>query len=241
MNDAVPSPRPDIATLFPPGVATLEATRGMWESPLHPAEEAFVAGAVAKRRREFAAGRACARGALERLGLVGHAVLAREDRSPLWPEGVVGSISHCTSHCAASVALETQIAMIGLDLEEDTPLPEELVTSVCTGTEYRRLEGFPREAGANWSKLVFSAKECFYKAYYPATRTFLDFHDVEITLDPSRNLFVGSLLNEDAPPAWNQRSLRGRFARGGGVLVTAIAVSRADLDHSSAPLAASSA
>ena len=84
-----------IASLLPDTVVTVEARDGDWTAPLLPEEEPLVARAVDKRRREFAAGRACARRALEQLGLPASPILAGPRREPLWPPGVVGALTHC--------------------------------------------------------------------------------------------------------------------------------------------------
>lgn len=62
-------------------------------SALLEAERALVARAVPKRRDEYAAGRNCARAALARLGVHDFALLAGSAREPIWPEGVIGSMT----------------------------------------------------------------------------------------------------------------------------------------------------
>ena len=60
---------PAFERLLPAGVAVVEASPLADSYPLHDEERAVIAGAVPKRRREFAAGRHCARLALARLGV----------------------------------------------------------------------------------------------------------------------------------------------------------------------------
>ena len=71
---------------------------------LFPEEEALVAGAVTKRREEFAAGRNAARAALAGLGPPPCPLLRAGRRAPAWPQGIVGSITHCSGFCCAVVA-----------------------------------------------------------------------------------------------------------------------------------------
>ncbi len=74
-----------------PGDVVVEETDGRDGEGALEEELALVADAATSRREEFAAGRACARRALQRLGVESGPLLVGENREPLWPEGVVGS------------------------------------------------------------------------------------------------------------------------------------------------------
>src|SRR4051794_10899097 len=66
-------------------------------------EDVLVEKAAPKRRREFALGRACARAALKGLGH-GDAVIGKSaNGAPIWPDGIIGSITHTASYAAALV------------------------------------------------------------------------------------------------------------------------------------------
>ena len=58
-----------IGDILPPQVAAAEAFGDLPGAVLFAEEEAVIAKAVDKRRREFATARACARAALAKLGL----------------------------------------------------------------------------------------------------------------------------------------------------------------------------
>ena len=213
-----------LRTLLPPSVVVIETTQAIEVDDLHPDEEAYVKNAVPKRRREFAAGRLCARRALAVLGIDGFPLLPDADRVPIWPPGVVGSISHCDGFFGAAVArCETAISL-GIDVERKEPLKHRLVPMICTPAETARLTRLPRPAGADWHKLVFSAKESVYKAYYPLTRTFLDFHDVDLVVDPDAGAFTATLVRRDVPAAAGTRTFHGRYAFGGEHIYTAVAL-----------------
>lgn len=98
-----------ILSLLPHGAAGAEAFADGWVADMLPSEEALVARAVDKRRREFATGRDCARRALSQLGWDEVPILAGPKREPLWPAGIVGSITHCPGYCAAIVARSTSL------------------------------------------------------------------------------------------------------------------------------------
>lgn len=153
---------------------------------LAPTEAAAAETMVARRRREFAAGRRAARAALGELGAAPAAIPHGPDRAPVWPPGLIGSISHSPSSCIAAVCRTGRLAGIGLDIEPDEPLPLSLWDAILTADERRWVERSGREAAGRLARMVFSAKEAVYKCQYPATRTVLDFQDVEIDPDGRR-------------------------------------------------------
>ncbi len=216
---------PMIVELFPPQVVTVVATEAMWSARLHPQEEACVAGATAKRRREFAAGRACARSALARLGWPSAPLGRNEDRTPRWPAGVVGCISHCAGYCAAAVARQESVAGLGLDVEVIGRVRPVLLPRICSVAErdaLRRLGGAPGQGAIDWATVLFSAKESTYKCYYPLTRVPLGFHDVEIELAPAQRAFTARLLRADAPSAAGARVFSGSYASDGKRVFSAV-------------------
>jgi 4'-phosphopantetheinyl transferase EntD len=156
---------------------------------LLPAERECVAQALPARRREFAAGRACARRLLARLGFAPEALRRASDRSPLWPRGAIGSIAHSGSLCAVAVARTGRLSALGLDTEPDEPLEDDLWSTICTPRELDSLSAGPPGARGRTVRLVFSAKESVYKCLYPRTRAVLEFHEVEIDLVSDGNLF----------------------------------------------------
>ncbi len=198
-----------IETLFPSGVVVVRATPAMAEEPLHPEERDNTGKMSPERRREFALGRACARHALARLGV--QAPVGRgDDRAPIWPDGVVGTITHTDDLCAAAVAPRRIARALGLDAELDTPLRPRAAARICTSAEREHLATLPSLLSpCGWEKLVFSAKESFYKAYYAVAATPLGFRDVELRFDPQARRFEAVLLREDKP---GPRRAGGRFA-----------------------------
>lgn len=170
----------DLAALFPPGVALCVATPAMFDAALPPEEADIVAGSVASRRREFAAGRTAARQALLRLGECPTRILKRGDGAPLWPEGIVGSLSHSGACCVAAVARARQVVALGLDVEGAERLPHDTIRLICSDAERRATTGWPQPQRDLAFKIMFSAKESIYKAYAPRYGRFLDFRDVEI-------------------------------------------------------------
>ncbi len=199
--------------MFADPVVTVTATEAMWSGDLYPQEAACIRRAVAKRRREFTAGRLCARAALAKLGVQGFALVVGESRLPIWPAGMVGSISHCDGYCGAAVAPRGEVLGIGLDVERADPLEPALLERICSEVERERAARLPARHGApDPGKLTFCAKESFYKCYFPLTGAFLGFKDVEVELDPGQNRFHARLCRSDAPSVCGVRELEGRLA-----------------------------
>ena len=148
-----------IRTLFPEPVITITETgsAASEDAPLHPDEAACIARVGVKRRAEFTVGRNLARRAFAQLGIEGFALLSDGDRVPCWPEGVVGSISHCAGCCAVVVAKRGRILSLGLDVDRAERLEDKLHARICTPRELERVRALPPPEGVDWGKLVFSA------------------------------------------------------------------------------------
>lgn len=74
-----------------------------------------------------------------------------------------------------------------------------------------------------WDRLVFSAKESVYKAWFPLTRRWLDFEEALLTLDPMNATFTAQLLVPG--PVVDGRELTefsGKWLVGSGFVVTAV-------------------
>jgi 4'-phosphopantetheinyl transferase EntD len=157
---------------------------------LLPDEQAHIARAIPKRRFEFAAGRRAARQALAQLGLPPSPIPQAADRAPIWPEGVVGSITHCDTLCIAAVAPQNLYRSLGIDIEPATPLTADLHEVICTAPERHYLASLPAEARGLEAKRIFCAKEAFYKAQYPLTLNRLGFQDVTLEFSQKQTLYI---------------------------------------------------
>lgn len=177
--------------------------------PLMPVEASAVAGAVASRRREFALGRWCARRALERFGLGSQPIPVGAQRSPVWPEGIVGSITHCTGLVGAAVGASDTFMSIGFDAERDDPLATDLIPLVCTPREiawtHEQCTDF------DWPKVVFSAKESIHKCIWPLSGQTLDFLDVSVIIDPHRMEFFVDDGGKSPPSGFDLEGVLGRI------------------------------
>lgn len=212
------------AGLFPTGVAVEELWLPDAPLPLYPREATAIAHATPKRRREFAAGRWCARRALARLGVAPGPLLNGADRAPHWPAGMTGSISHTDAYVVAVAAPRELFRSLGVDAEPSEPLEEELWQTVCTLAERRWLAmQMPAERG-RLARLIFCAKECVYKWQYPLTGAFLEFLDMELSIDRQRWRFAATLLREAGVEVPRCTTVRGRFALDAGLIVAGVAL-----------------
>ncbi|MFF5174273.1 4'-phosphopantetheinyl transferase [Micromonospora sp. NPDC000089] len=210
--------------LLPPPVVVVEAGPADWVGALLPAEAAGIGErAVQGRRREFTAGRVCARRAMAALGLPAAPVLAAADRSPVWPAGVVGAITHTAGYCAAAVARDTDVRSVGMDAERHTALSPRVRRVVLRPEEEEHLARLP--GGADWAAVVvFSVKETVYKVWHPVVRSWLGFQDATVELDPDAGTFTARINPQRVaaaavtePPAL----VTGRFAVADGLVRTA--------------------
>jgi 4'-phosphopantetheinyl transferase EntD len=132
-----------IMDLLPRRSAAVDAFDDAVAAPLFRSEEEAVARAVEGHRREFAAGRRCAREALMQLGYPALPVPADVNRAPIWPAGFVGSMNHCYGYRAAVVAMNTDLWTVGIDAEPHAPLPDGVLAAVSSTAERPRCRTEP--------------------------------------------------------------------------------------------------
>ena len=202
-----------LSALFPAAASLAMAEMDM-DAPLWPEEEALIGHAVEKRRREFALGRAAARQALAALGAPAGAISRHEDRSPIWPAGFIGSITHCNGFCGAVVARQRDITSIGFDAEPARPLPDGVDRRIYGAEEAAHFSALP--SSVNWPKLAFSAKEAFYKCFYPMTKARLGFHEAQVRFTPDGSFEIAS----QAAAAFLDGTVQGRWLVRDGLVFT---------------------
>ena len=169
-----------LGRLFPAGALVAELRVPGDPALLYLEEAVHLGRAVPKRVQEFTAGRLCARRVLAEFGVRGFPVRAAEDRQPVWPARLIGSITHTDGFCAAVAADKTQVAAIGMDTELAGGVKTELWPGICTRSEIGWLQSLPQSQQAAAATLIFTAKESFYKCQYPLTRERLGFQDATV-------------------------------------------------------------
>ena len=184
----IPSP-------FPPefGFACV-STEDLGDYEPHPDEMACLsAKATEKRRTEFFLGRLAASRALQAIGVTPRPVLKAKSREPLWQEGFVGAITHKADTACAVVAPKDMACGVGVDLESlHPPVRFSIATKVCTDREQAWLAEAPDEKDKRL-KMIFSAKEAGFKAFFPIQQIYLGYQDAELSWSEETRNFVGVL------------------------------------------------
>ncbi len=194
-----------IKSPFPSHVAFVSLHSGAPQKyTLLPAEELLLTeNAVEKRRLEFTLGRNAARLALEALGVTpAPPILRGPQREPLWPENIVGSITHTKGSAAAAVAWSKHSLGIGLDIESlEGDRKQNIQKAIAQPEELRWIESDPAHISTR-TLAVFSAKEAVYKALYPLCKKYFGFDAVTLTRDEQKNEFgvvLGAVVKELLP------------------------------------------
>ena len=178
---------------------------------------------VAKRQAEYLAGRVCARAALRQLDGRDYVPGTHEDRSPIWPTGIHGSITHGKGWAAAVVATDGDTHGLGLDQEPllDEARAERLAGEILTPAELQRLDHSQLGLAVT---LTFSLKESLFKALYPLTRQRFYFEHAEL-LEWSADGQARLRLLIDLSAQWRSgQVLEGQFSVHEGALLSLISV-----------------
>jgi 4'-phosphopantetheinyl transferase EntD len=149
---------------------------------LWPEETSFTDSFAMERLRTFSAGRFCARKAMELMGHPAMPIPMGDDRAPVWPAGITGSISHTQGLAGALICSTGHHPSIGLDIERRAAVDRSLWDILFDEQELQFIAS--AAVPDDLATLFFSLKESYYKMQYPLTQRFLDFRDVRIEYGP---------------------------------------------------------
>jgi 4'-phosphopantetheinyl transferase EntD len=195
-----------VPRLVAPGIFGAELDDTGQTLVLPPQEEVLVATAAPKRRRDFALGRSCARAALAHLGHCDAVIERSESGTPLWPAGILGSITHTRGYAAALVAEARNFSGVGVDAERVGGVTEDLWPRLFDDAERDHL--MHSDDRAMMATLMFCAKEAGYKAW--AMKGALAFRQIHIA--PQVDGFTATHAGQN---------LQGRYAVEGDLMLTA--------------------
>jgi len=210
-------------------IATLVVELGNvpWDvSQLAPSERPAVANATPKRRREFIAGRILARWAMRQLCVRPRAVPSSATRAPVWPNGIVGSISHTDRYCAVALAHSDDFQAIGIDLEHASPIESSLWPLICGSNELERLRCAGNDSPGLACKVLFCAKEAGYKAQHTLTGQVLDFDAMDVELDHDIMQWRATFVRPVGDIFGSGDTIEGRWSRTCGLVATAVVIPR---------------
>ncbi|MDD0991585.1 4'-phosphopantetheinyl transferase superfamily protein [Pseudomonas sp. TNT2022 ID681] len=176
---------------------------------------------VAKRQAEYLAGRVCARAALQRLDGRIYVPGTDDERAPVWPTGISGSITHGKGWAAAVVAHSSDCQGIGIDQESllTDERAERLAREILTAAELQRMD--PAQVGLTVT-LTFSLKESLFKALFPLVRQRFYFEHAEL-LEWSADGHARLRLLTDLSADWQHgRELEGQFVLNGDQLLSLV-------------------
>lgn len=128
------------------------------------------------RLKTFVLGRYAAHCALKALKREVVPVLRGKKGEPIWPAGIVGSISHKDRIAVAAVGRKEKYKGMGVDIEDlMIALSEKEYSLFCTPTEIqsiRKRQKTPIE--------LFSRKEAVLKAYYESFNKLYNWEDIDV-------------------------------------------------------------
>jgi 4'-phosphopantetheinyl transferase EntD len=155
-----------------------------WADPRLTPPGDLPTGAIETRRREFAAGRAAAAQAMARFGVTAPVAMG-DDRAPIWPDGLSGSITHTRS---IALAVVLRAGPIGIDLEPEGAVSPDLAPEILLPDE---------RADPALATAIFCAKEATFKAQYPLTKAMFGFD--RIAIDITDNSFTARFTADTGP------------------------------------------
>jgi 4'-phosphopantetheinyl transferase EntD len=169
-----------LAGLYPRGIIAAELSQPAPPGLLTDEELRSVGHCAPQRIADFAAGRLCARRALEEFGVSGFSLLSAPDRQPLWPGSLVGSITHTAGYSAAVVGCRGSWRSVGIDCEAVSAVRAPLWPRILGAAELKHLQTVALASRDSAAALMFAAKEAFYKCQFPLTGEWLEFGDIEV-------------------------------------------------------------
>lgn len=187
---------------------------------------ASIQRSVAKRQTEFLAGRLCAREALSLLDGRRYVPLIGEDRAPVWPQGICGSITHSNGWAAAIVASTRHWRGLGMDAEQvlTSERAARLAAEILTADELQRLANTAQHHAALLVTLTFSLKEALFKALYPQVLKRFYFEDAELLTWSSEGR-ARLRLKIDLSETWHSgKELDAQFNVQNGLLLSLVAI-----------------
>jgi enterobactin synthetase component D len=133
-----------------------------------------LSNATKNRQLEFCRGRALAMECLKKIGRSPEQIKRGRNREPIWPSGIVGSISHTKELVVAVVGEKKDILTLGVDLEQIGRVRKDVCRMIKNNDDLDSCEFIDEKV---FHTILFSSKESLYKALYPEVKKFFGFED----------------------------------------------------------------
>lgn len=176
---------------------------------IHPEEYAIIKTSVDKRQKEFIAGRLLVKRSLKVFGIENFALLSGDNREPIWPDNIIGSISHSNKYICTAVSEISSYKGIGVDLEPIGEVRKNMLHHILTENEQNWLKGLEQDNLKKLYTIIFSAKESIYKCIFPIVRKFIDFHQVDTFIDQQNNTI--EIININGISGINLKFIRAHY------------------------------
>jgi enterobactin synthetase component D len=182
--------------------------------------------AVDKRKSEYLAGRYCANNALKKLNIHNVNITPGGHRAPIWPAGVIGSITHTKNHAFAAVTENKHYTYLGIDYEQF--MTRETANEVKSTIISQREDCLLNDVEWDFEQaltLAFSAKESLFKALYPYVGKYFDFSAAELVcFSNQKQSFELILLESLSCQLTKGMSFKGWFEQTNSHVLTVIAL-----------------
>jgi 4'-phosphopantetheinyl transferase EntD len=181
----------------------------------------IIHGSTVKRFNEFIAGRTCCKRCLNRMSISDFPVLKDKFGLPVFPDHIVGSISHTKSIGIAITGKKEEYKALGIDVEEIGRIKKQHIGIFTTQEELNfliQLSGFKQEA---YSTLIFSAKEACHKLMFSISKNILDFKNINISVTGS-NSFTVRMLKKSNGYFTSETMLTGIYSLSKKYIITTI-------------------
>lgn len=130
----------------------------------------------------------------ELTGQVLFELLSDENRAPLWPENVCGSISHSSNYIFVAMAEKSHLRSMGIDIETRGRIKKEIRSHIQNEKDIQQHADLEE---LDLLTLIFSAKEALYKALFPLVSQFFGFDAASLTsINVNKGEFIISLNSE---------------------------------------------
>jgi len=170
--------------------------------PILPEEQVLVANAISRRQQEFATGRWLSRKGLQYFGLPDEPIKMGKLRNPVWPESIIGTISHDGEICAVALMreqkqMEKNIGVDLIHLSQRTDKINNLISMFMANAD--ELSAVTTlNMTVDPAVLLFSIKESVIKAMSFQLDDFIDMRQIEIyRTDKLRFRISGDSINAD--------------------------------------------